>query len=212
MAAEYGAELASCSTCPRLVAHREQVAEAYPEYFNAPVPAWGDGRARLLIIGLAPGLHGAARTGRAFVGDASGQLLFNALARTGFASSDRAEQSRLHNSRLTNAVKCLPPGNAPTGREVNACQSYLQAELEFFCPSRARRARCIVTLGGVAYQALQKALATPLRPFAHGQETLLTNGMLVIASYHPSRLNVNTGRINQAMLNAIFERAQQHLT
>ena len=204
-------DLPNCSSCPRLVEHRAQLTIAYPKYFNAPVPEWGDSRGRLMILGLAPGLHGAARTGKAFVGDSSGDLLFAALHTAGFASHKEAGQAKLRGARITNAVKCLPPANAPTASEVNQCRHFLTQELGQFASPGARKPRCIVALGGTAYRSLQRTLAVKLPPFGHAQHCITPQGLHVIASYHPSRLNVNTGRINLAMMTAIFEQAKNCL-
>ena len=205
------AELASCRKCPRLVDHLCSVRESYPDYHAAPVGAWGSQRYRLLIVGLAPGLHGAARTGKAFVGDASGEFLFKAMQATGFASSADPQKASLTNTRITNAVKCLPPGNAPTGAETTNCAPYLRAELESFTPPVRARPRVLLTLGGVAHRAVCRALGVPGNDFAHGCERQLAPNLLLLASFHPSRLNVNTGRLAATMLSDIFRRIQVEL-
>jgi len=130
--------------CPRLVAHRAQVRESFPTYQAHPIGAWGPARARLLIVGLAPGLHGAARTGKAFVGDASGEFLFAALYRAGLCSSPDPHVAKLLQTRITNAVKCLPPGNAPNAAELNNCATFLQRELSEHYPPRTRQRRVVL--------------------------------------------------------------------
>lgn len=196
----------NCSLCPRLVSHRKWVDERHAGYHNRPVLPWGDAQGSVLIVGLAPGLHGAARTGKAFVGDASGKLLFEALESNGFATSPIPEKATLVNAILTNAVKCLPPKNAPLTQEVASCRDHLKLELAAFNPERGRKQRSVVALGGVAYKAVQNALGCSLPAFAHGAEATTAAGLHIIASYHPSRLNVNTGRINFEMLKKIFAR------
>ena len=203
--------LSECVRCPRLVAHHVQVRAAYPHYHAAPVGAWGIARARLLIVGLAPGLHGATRTGRAFVGDASGEFLFAALHRQGFATHAEPALARLCNARITNVVKCLPPGNAPTGSEIQACSGYLQSELRGFCPLGARTPRVVLTLGGVAHRAVCRALDVKGAAFGHGSEWRVRPNLTLLSSFHPSRLNVNTGRLTAGMLDAVLERAAARL-
>ncbi len=199
-------DLAGCRACPRLAAHHREVKTRYPDYHAAPVGAWGSRRHRLLIVGLAPGLHGAARTGRAFVGDASGHFLFSALHAAGFATHTNPELARLVDARLTNVVKCLPPGNAPTAAERSNCASFLRAELDTFAPGPGARNRVILTLGGVAHASVCRALELPGNSFAHGAELAAKKNLKLIASFHPSRLNVNTGRLNATMFNAVLER------
>jgi len=162
-----------------------------------------------LIVGLAPGLHGAARTGRAFVGDDSGRFLFAALARQGFATDADPAKATLISTRITNVVKCLPPANAPRSAEVDACMGYLQAELAAFAPRRARKPRVVMTLGGVAHRAVCRALQLQAarHRFAHAAAWRLRPGLLLLASFHPSRLNVNTGRLNAAMMDAVLAAA-----
>ena len=205
--------LNKCCACPRLVAHRDLVAREYPNYFNRPVPAWGRQNARILIVGLAPGLHGAANTGRPFVGDASGDLLFAALHEAGLASHPKADRARLSNVKITNAVKCLPPQNAPKGDEVGRCSTYLQGELSLLLNPNGRKGRVVLCLGGVAFRATLKALgyvgSNKLGPFHHGAEYRLEHDHhSLIASFHPSRLNANTGRIDVPMLVKVLKRAK----
>lgn len=201
--------LLACSRCPRLVSHRRVVEQQYPSYHNKPVPAWGDRRGRVLVVGLAPGLHGAARTGKAFIGDASGTLLFSALEEAGFCRTGEGRAVSLDGVTLTNAVKCLPPQNAPTTAETNNCLDYLSRELDNLAPAGSRLPRVIVALGGTAYRAVGKALRIRLPPFQHGLSLDLSfeggRKLHLAASYHPSRLNVNTGRLTKEMLHKVFK-------
>ena len=196
-----------CRLCSRLVEYREVQQASYPDYFNRPVPGFGDGGARLLIVGLAPGLHGANASGIPFTGDSSGSLLFATLQCAGFASqvntNDDGEELRLHGCRITNAVKCVPPHNRPVASEIAACNRYLRAEIEAM-PNRS----VLLALGTIAHRAILNAL--DLRPgdfrFRHAAEFALADGSLLIDSYHPSRYNQNTGRLTPPMLARIFER------
>ena len=201
----------ACERCPRLVALRHVIAESHPTYHAAPVAAWGAQYARLLIVGLAPGMHGANKTGRPFTGDASGRFLFEALHRAGFASSPTAEGAALIGCRITNAVKCLPPNNQPNASELAACRPFLADELTALTPARPRRRRCILALGKVAYASVGKALDVRLPVFGHAAEYAVNENLHLIASYHPSRQNVNTRRLNAAMLDAVLGRARDLL-
>lgn len=197
--------LLACSRCPRLVAHRCTVEKDYPSYYNRPVAPWGDRRGRVLVVGLAPGLHGAARTGQAFIGDASGTLLFSALEEAGFCRTTDGGVVKLQGVTLTNAVKCLPPQNAPTTSETRSCLDYLVRELESLAGPGNRLPRVVVALGGIAYRAVGKALSTRLPPFQHGLSLQLDRNLHFVASYHPSRLNVNTGRLTKEMFHKVFK-------
>lgn len=199
--------LPNCRRCPRLVARHAEVRQQYPGYHAAPVGAWGERRARLLIVGLAPGLHGAARSGRAFVGDASGDFLFAGLARTGLASDADPQRARLLNTRITNVVKCLPPGNAPTASEINTCMGYLRSELQSFYTAGVRKPRVILTLGGVAHRAVCRTLGVKGADFAHAGQWQIERKLALLSSFHPSRLNVNTRRLTPAMFDAVLRRA-----
>ena len=198
-------ELLSCQLCPRLTAHRATINHQYPTYHCAPVPAFGAIDARLLVIGLAPGLHGANASGRPFTGDASGDLLFAALHRFGFASQafsrDRDDGMQLFDCRITNAVKCLPPKNAPATSETQNCSRYLRAEIDTL-PSDG----VLLVLGGVAHRSVIRALG--LRqfdfPFAHLARYQLGKERHLFSSYHPSRYNLNTGRISAESLGQVF--------
>ena len=213
-------ELVRCRRCQRLVAWRERAASEAPrslqgaEYWSRPVPGFGDERARILVLGLAPGAHGANRTGRPFTGDASGSLVYGALHRAGSASravsKARDDGLVLADARITNAARCAPPGNRPTAEELANCFPYLVRELALL-----RETRVILCLGGIAWAAalaLARAwgaeLPRPKPRFAHGAELDLGASFpLVLASYHPSRQNTNTGRLTRAMFDALVRRA-----
>jgi uracil-DNA glycosylase family 4 len=200
-----------CSDCPRLVAHRNAVKARYPDYHCRPVEPWGSSRARLLVVGLAPGLHGANRTGRPFTGDSSGDFLFAALHRAGFATAPTAARARLRDVRITNAVRCLPPDNRPTTSELHNCSAYLARELADLWRPRVRRPRCVLALGRLAHSAVALAGGWTLPEFRHGQNVPLAPGLLLIDSYHPSRQNTNTGRLTADMLDAVLAQARRHL-
>lgn len=198
-----------CQLCPRLVAFRQQQQVRYPGYYNRPVPSFGAEPARLLIVGLAPGLHGANATGRPFTGDSSGSLLFEALHRFGHASLDCSLDSndglRLHACRITNAVKCVPPGNRPLASEINNCGRYLGAEI-----AALPGGSVLLALGTVAHRAIVKTLDLQQSRFRfrHAAEYVLPDDMKLFDSYHPSRYNQNTGRLTGAMLAEVFERIE----
>jgi uracil-DNA glycosylase family 4 len=198
--------LPGCRACPRLAAHLAQLRETHPDYHCHPVGVWGARRSKLLIVGLAPGLHGANRTGQPFTGDASGTFLFSALAKH---DPDPAA-ARLCNVRITNAVKCLPPGNRPTTSELKQCASYLRCEIDELWTEQARKPRCILALGGLAHRALGFALrevvGSRLPAFRHGQLAPLKPNLWLADSYHPSRLNTNTGRLTTEMFDSVVAR------
>ena len=211
----------ACERCPRLRAHCEQVAHekrrAYldREYWGRPVPGFGDPRARLVIVGLAPGAHGSNRTGRMFTGDASGDWLYAALHRAGFASLpesvSRDDGQRLRDCWITAAGRCAPPGNKPTPAELDRCRPYLAAELRLLT-----RTRVVLALGRIGHEAWLRAsgwwerLPARERPrFAHGAEARLADGITLLASFHPSRQNTQTGKLTLAMWRAVFARARQ---
>ncbi len=213
--------ITTCRACPRLVAHRERVARdrkrAYREwkYWGRPVPGFGDPAARLLVVGLAPGAHGANRTGRVFTGDSSGDWLYEALHRFGFASQPestaRDDGLQLLDCYVTAAGRCAPPGNRPTQHELDTCQPFLEAELRLLA-----RVRVVLTLGHVAHRQWLKAagwwerLVPRDRPaFGHGAVSRLDNSTALISSYHPSRQNTNTGRLTREMWHSVFEQARQ---
>jgi len=177
-------------------------------YWGKPVPGFGDPEARLLVVGLAPAAHGGNRTGRMFTGDSSGDWLYEALHRFGFAnqptSTGRDDALALTGCYVTAAARCAPPLNKPTPRELLNCRPWLEAELALLADVRV-----VVTLGRIAHEAYLRAAGIAERPtFAHGATTKLPQGTLLIASYHPSRQNTNTGRLTRAMWHAIFRRAR----
>lgn len=187
-----------CRRCPRLAAFRREQRRAHPGWHNAPVPSFGPLGAALLVVGLAPGLRGANRTGRPFTGDHAGDLLYPALARLGFArgryGGAPGDGFRLAGCRVTNAVRCVPPANRPTGAEAAACRGFLAAEI-----GAMPRLRAVLALGRVAHDAALRALgARPAaHPFAHGALHALPGGPALVDSYHCSRLNTNTGRLTE---------------
>ena len=211
----------ACERCPRLRAHCEQVARekrrAYLDqtYWGRPVPGFGDARARLVIVGLAPGAHGSNRTGRMFTGDASGDWLYAALHRAGFASQpesvSRDDGQRLRDCWITAAGRCAPPGNKPSPAELDRCRGFLTAELRLLS-----RARVVLALGRIGHEAWLRAsgwwekLPARERPrFAHGAEARLADGITLLSSFHPSRQNTQTGKLTPAMWRAVFARAKQ---
>jgi uracil-DNA glycosylase family 4 len=213
-------EISACRACPRLVEWREAVAAAPrasfrgESYWGRPISGFGDARARLLIAGLAPAAHGGNRTGRVFTGDRSGDFLFAALHRAGYAnqptSVDRADGLKLRDAFVTAAVRCAPPENRPTPAERDECRPYLVRELQLLT-----RVRVIVTLGGFAYDAIWAALRaagiplpSPRPPFGHGREVAAASGLVVLGCYHPSQQNTFTGRLTPEMLDAVFARAR----
>ena len=203
-----GGPAADCPLCPRLAAFRAANATAQPAWHNAPVPSFGELDAALLIVGLAPGLRGANATGRPFTGDYAGALLYPTLLKSGFAKGHYGatpdDGLRLIAARITNAVRCVPPQNKPTGPEIKACAPFLDAEI-----AAMPGLRCIVTLGTIAHGGVRKSLGLKVKeaPFGHGTECR-AGGIHVIASYHCSRLNTNTGRLTTAMFEDIFARAR----
>jgi uracil-DNA glycosylase family 4 len=194
-----------CPLCPRLSAFRETQRAHHPEWFNAPVPSFGDDAAELLIVGLAPGLKGANRTGRPFTGDYAGGLLYQTLRKFGFAEGvydARPDDGVvLRRARITNAVRCVPPQNKPEPREISACRRFLTAEI-----AGMPRLRAILALGIIAHQAVLKALelSNGRFPFGHGRLYRLPDSTLLADSYHCSRLNTNTGKLTGAMFESVF--------
>ena len=205
-------EVIACRTCPRLVNWREHVAKekraAYrdEQYWGRPVPGFGDPSAGIAVVGLAPAAHGGNRTGRVFTGDRSGDWLIGAMFRAGLAnqptSVDVGDGLELRNAWVTAPVKCAPPDNAPTPAERDACAPFLARELDTLRPG------VIVCLGGFGYAAVAGHYRLRPRPkFGHGVEVSVTGGPTVLCSYHPSQQNTFTGRLTEAMLDAVFERA-----
>jgi len=205
-------DLQKCQRCPRLSNFRKKQKLMFPEYHCLPVAGFGAANAKLLIVGLAPGLHGANASGRPFTGDASGDMLFATLHKYGFANqaSSRSERDsmRLVDCRITNAVKCVPPQNRPNGDEIKRCNSYLRAEI-----SGLGAGSVILALGTIAHNSVLKALdlQQSLMRFTHLAEHRLSNRFRLIDSYHCSRYNFNTGRLNQAMFEQVFRRIRQLL-
>lgn len=197
-----------CPLCPRLVAYREACQAEYPDWWNAPVRAFGDPAARIAIIGLAPGKHGANRTGRPFTGDFAGDLLFATLAKYGLANEcyDRRidDGLALRDIIIVNSVKCLPPQNKPTPEEVRACRRFLSDQV-----AALPNARVFIALGQIAHQSAVKVLSgrLPKARFGHLAEHVMPDGRVLIDSYHCSRYNQNTGRLTTEMFEAVFARA-----
>jgi uracil-DNA glycosylase family 4 len=217
------ARIVRCRRCPRLVACREAAGADPPRryrgqaYWARPLPGFGDARARLVLVGLAPAAHGGNRTGRMFTGDQSGHWLFQALWETGFASQPTSEHRddglRLRDAYVTATVRCAPPANKPTPEEIARCQPYFLEELRLLT-----RLRVVVGLGRIgwyAYLRARRALGAP-RPapapvFGHGASTTFDDGVTLIASYHPSQQNTFTGKLTRAMLHDVFARARRVL-
>jgi uracil-DNA glycosylase family 4 len=215
--------IVACARCPRLVAHREATAAAPPRryrgqtYWARPLPGFGDPRAELLLVGLAPAANGGNRTGRMFTGDESGHWLYRALWEAGFANQPTSEHRddglALSRAYVSATVRCAPPANKPTLDEIAACQPYLLEELALF-----DRIRVVVGLGRIGWQAylrVRKAMgaAPPLaRPeFGHGVETRFADGVTLLACYHPSQQNTFTGKLTRPMLRAVFTKAKKIL-
>ena len=197
-----------CPLCPRLVRFRVECRAEHPDWWNAPVPAFGDPDAWLAIVGLAPGKHGANRTGRPFTGDFAGELLYATLLKFGLAEgeyrADPADDLKLRGAIILNAVKCLPPANKPEPSEIATCRNYFEAAL-----ATLWNVRVVVALGQIAHVAAARALG--LRPtatkFGHGAESVAPDGRILLSSYHCSRYNQNTNRLNAGMFESVFERA-----
>ncbi|MDQ3260713.1 MAG: uracil-DNA glycosylase [Pseudomonadota bacterium] len=197
---------ATCRQCARLADFRATVLKQFPSYLCRPVPSFGASKPKLLLVGLAPGLHGANRTGRPFTGDFAGQLLYNTLHRYGFAtgplSTSADDGLELIDCRITNAVKCLPPQNKPTPAEIRTCNAYLRAEL-----SLQPRPRVVLALGRIAHDAVLMALdlkASAAR-FGHSARHDLANDLILFDSYHCSRYNTQTRRLTEAMFHEVFD-------
>ena len=207
-------EIISCRKCARLVAWREEVAQtkrkAYRDhdYWGKPVPGFGDPKARVFVVGLAPGAHGSNRTGRQFTGDASGSFLYPALYRAGFAnqpeSTSRNDGLTLTDMYIAAVCRCAPPDNKPLPEEISNCQPYLERELELIQP------RVIVALGRIAFESVLRiySLRSSNMIFGHGISAQLPNGIWLICSYHPSQQNTQTGKLTVAMFDAIWQQAK----
>ena len=199
-----------CPLCPRLVAFRHDNRRLYPDFFNAPVPNWGE-PGGLAIIGLAPGLKGANRTGRPFTGDYAGDLLYATLEKFGLATGHYEQRPddglELRHTLIVNAVHCVPPQNKPTGDEIRTCRRFLAAAVEQAAP------RAYLVLGRIAHDSLLTTLGEKRSkyPFAHGAEHRLSSGALLFDSYHCSRYNTNTGVLTTAMFEDVVGRAARHV-
>ncbi len=219
--AALNAEITQCDRCPRLREHCAAIARERRrqwrdwEYWGRPVPSFGDASARVVVVGLAPGAHGSNRTGRPFTGDGSGDFLYPVLHETGFASqpesTHREDGLVLQDMWITAAARCAPPGNKPTTDELRRCAPWLDEELRLLTGMRV-----VVCLGRIGFEAVVAALvrsgALAARSgiqFAHGAEYRLPDGRFLLASYHPSLQNTNTGKLTRRMFCAIFERARQ---
>lgn len=199
-----------CTLCPRIAGHLEKVKKEYPHYHAAPVPPFGDADPSLLIVGLGPGMHGANASGRPFTGDHAGILLYAMLHEFGFSNRPASLHGKdglvLKNCRISNAVKCLPPGNKPLGSEVRNCNIYLRAEMQSL-----RQSLVILALGRIAHDAVLRALT--LRPkdhaFSHNAVHDLGAGRYLLDSYHCSRYNTQTRRLTESMFRRVFETAAE---
>lgn len=197
-----------CPLCPRLAAFRARCRQSHPNYFNAPMPGFGDENAWLLIVGLAPGMHGANRTGRPFTGDAAGELLYQTLADVGMTRGTydrrRDDGLTLEGVFISNAVRCLPPQNKPLPEEIHQCRPFLAARL-----AALPHVTTIIALGQIAHQSAIKTAGgkLPKYPFGHGAIHRLHTGLTVIDSYHCSRYNTNTGRLTPQMFRDVFDSA-----
>ena len=199
-----------CPLCPRLVALRQECRAEHPGWWNAPVPAWGDPDAWLVVVGMAPGKHGANRTGRPFTGDFAGDLLYATLLKFGLATgtyrADPSDDVRLQGAVILNAVKCLPPQNKPEPVEIATCRPYFETAL-----ASLPKVRVLVALGAIAHAAAARALG--LRPsqarFGHGSEVTAPDGRILLGTYHSSRYNQNTRRLTPEMFETVFAQAMQ---
>ena len=202
----------NCTRCDRLAKHLSEIRIRYPKYHARPVPSFGAAPSQFLIVGLAPGMHGANATGQPFTGDHAGVLLYASLYEAGFASHPDAVAAGkalvLKNCRITNAVRCLPPANKPQGIEVTRCNSYLAQELD-----QVSRPGLILALGTIAHRAVLKAANRKLSafPFRHGSEYDVLDGLRLLSSYHCSRYNTQTRRLTEAMFREIIGRAARYL-
>ncbi len=207
-------DVENCRRCPRLVEWREQVAVEKrasfrdDAYWGKGVPGFGDPKAGLMVVGLAPAAHGANRTGRMFTGDRSGDWLYRAMYRAGFANQPESinidDGLELTNAWVTSPVKCAPPANKPTPDERAACRPFFNREFEYLTELKV-----VVALGGIGYQAVAQHLDVKPRPkFGHGVEVPLDSGLTILCSYHVSQQNTFTGRLTEEMLDAVFSRAR----
>jgi uracil-DNA glycosylase len=209
----FQAPSANCPLCPRLVGYRDSNRATNPAWFNGAVPSFGSLGARFLVVGLAPGVRGANRTGRPFTGDFAGLLLYQTLVKFGFAAgiygADPADGIVLRDCRVTNAVRCVPPANLPTPLEITGCNPFLTQEM-----AAMPRLRVVLALGGVSHKAVLRArgLRASHAAFVHGAVHTLPDGLLLVDSYHVSRLNTNTGRLTTPMFEAVIADIVARLT
>jgi uracil-DNA glycosylase family 4 len=202
----------NCDLCPRLVSYRSKNRLEHPGWFNGAVPSFGDQAAELLVIGLAPGVTGANKTGRPFTGDWAGDLLYATMLKCGFAEGTYAARPddglELTGAMVTNAVRCVPPKNKPTGSEVNQCRNYLTARIEAL-PT----AKILLCLGKISHDSTLRAFDLKVKdhPFGHGTEYALPGGQILLSSYHCSRYNTNTRRLTPEMFEDVFNRAKELL-
>lgn len=213
-------EVIRCRKCPRLVHHRERIALVKTrrfeseEYWGKPVPGFGVARARLLVVGLAPAAHGGNRTGRVFTGDRSGDWLYEALHRYGFASSSRSisrdDGLRLRDAYISAVARCAPPGNKPTREEIETCRSYLVRELAALEDLRVALALGRIAFDGflAAWRELGREIGKPRPSFSHGSEHVLPSSVILLGSYHPSQQNTFTGKLTRSMFHRVFRRAR----
>jgi uracil-DNA glycosylase family 4 len=200
---------AGCTLCPRLAKFLEATRKKHPDYYALPVPPFGDPKARLIIVGLAPGMHGANRTGRPFTGDFAGILLYATLHKFGFANQAEGTSPddglKLRNCRITNAVKCLPPANKPQPDEITRCNRYISVELH-----TSREGTVLLALGLIAHNAVLKSFGLKLSQykFGHGAEHPMPDGRVLLDSYHCSRYNTQTKRLTPAMFEKVVARAR----
>ena len=199
-----------CNKCPRLCQFIENNKQLYPDFFNAPVPNFGDENGQLLVVGLAPGLKGANRTGRPFTGDYAGKLLYATLIKYGWATGEYKEHPndglKLINSMITNAVACVPPENKPTLKEINTCNERLKETIR-----KMPNLKIILSLGRISHQSVIKAYGLKQSdfPFSHGALHLLPNGKILIDSYHCSLYNTSTKKLTPKMFESVFDRIKQ---
>ncbi|MGI9392699.1 MAG: uracil-DNA glycosylase [Parvibaculales bacterium] len=200
-----------CPLCPRLVAFRQENRQKYPDWFNGAVPSFGNNKARLLIVGLAPGLQGANRTGRPFTGDYAGDLLYKALDKFGFSEGSYARHKedglRLSDAIISNALRCVPPANKPLGLEIRTCRQFLQAQIESL-----ENLQAILALGRIAHESILSCYEAKRKDnlFAHGGRYKL-GSINLFSSYHCSRYNTNTGRLTEEMFFNVFKDIKEFL-
>ncbi len=201
-----------CVQCSRLADFLVEVKQQHPDYYCRPVPPFGTRQPKLLVVGLAPGLHGANATGRPFTGDFAGILLYESLYKFGFSnkpeSVSRNDGLKLRQCRITNAVKCLPPANKPVGAEIRTCNAFLANEL-----AGLRKGTVVLALGGIAHASVLRALGLKKNdyPFAHDAFYPLPNGLVLATSYHCSRYNTQTRRLTEKMFHGVFKRIRKHI-